>query len=65
MENKIRVLVVDDEPLARRGIRQLLESEKDFEIAGEAANGHANSASFVSRTLKNQRTTSFASYLCH
>ncbi len=39
MENKIRVLVVDDEPLARRGIRQLLESEKDFEIAGEAANG--------------------------
>ncbi len=39
MENKIRVLVVDDEPLARRGIRQLLETEKDFEIAGEAANG--------------------------
>ncbi len=39
MENKIRVLVVDDEPLARRGIRQLLESENDFEIVGEAANG--------------------------
>jgi len=39
MENKIRVLIVDDEPLARRGIRQLLETEKDFEIAGEAANG--------------------------
>jgi two-component system LytT family response regulator len=39
MENKIRVLLVDDEPLARRGIRQLLETEKDFEIAGEAVNG--------------------------
>jgi two-component system LytT family response regulator len=39
MENKIRVLIVDDEPLARRGVRQLLETEKDFEIAGEAANG--------------------------
>ena len=39
MENKIRVLIVDDEPLARRGIRQLLETEKDFEIAGEATNG--------------------------
>ncbi len=39
MGNKIRVLVVDDEPLARRGIRQLLEAEKDFEIVGEAANG--------------------------
>jgi two-component system LytT family response regulator len=40
MENKIRVLVVDDEPLARRGIRQLLRPEKDFVIVGEAANGH-------------------------
>lgn len=39
MSNKIRVLIVDDEPLARRGIRQLLETETDFEIAGEAANG--------------------------
>jgi two-component system LytT family response regulator len=39
MSSKIRVLIVDDEPLARRGIRQLLESETDFEIAGEAANG--------------------------
>ncbi len=39
MENKIRVLVVDDEPLARRGIRQLLDTEKDFVIAGEAVNG--------------------------
>jgi two-component system LytT family response regulator len=35
----IRVLIVDDEPLARRGIRRLLERETDFEIAGEAGNG--------------------------
>jgi two-component system LytT family response regulator len=39
MKSKIRVLIVDDEPLARRGICQLLESETDFEIAGEASNG--------------------------
>jgi len=39
MSNKIRVLVVDDEPLARRGIRQLLDSETDFEIVGECKNG--------------------------
>lgn len=39
MANKIKTLIVDDEPLARRGIRQLLESEIDFEIVGEAANG--------------------------
>lgn len=35
----IRVLIVDDELLARRGIRRLLERETDFEIAGEAGNG--------------------------
>ncbi len=35
----IRVLIVDDEPLARRGIRQLLESHAEFVVAGEARNG--------------------------
>ena len=39
MSNKIQVLIVDDEPLARRGIRQLLAKETDFVIAGEASNG--------------------------
>jgi two-component system LytT family response regulator len=39
MANKIKTLIVDDEPLARRGIRQLLESETDFEIVAEAGNG--------------------------
>lgn len=39
MSNKIRVLIVDDEPLARRGIGQLLEAETDFLIVGEASNG--------------------------
>jgi two-component system LytT family response regulator len=36
---KIRALLVDDEPIARRGIRQQLESETDIEIIGECANG--------------------------
>jgi two-component system LytT family response regulator len=35
----LRVLIVDDEPIARRGIRQLLASHGDIEIAGEARNG--------------------------
>ena len=35
----IRVLIVDDEPLAREGIRLLLESESDIEVIGEAADG--------------------------
>lgn len=36
----IRVLIVDDEPIARRGIRQLLAAHDDIEVAGEARNGH-------------------------
>jgi two-component system, LytTR family, response regulator len=37
----MRVLIVDDEPLARRGLRRLLESEPDVEIVGEASSGTA------------------------
>lgn len=36
---KLRVLIVDDEPLARERLRQLLESEADVEVVGEATNG--------------------------
>jgi two-component system LytT family response regulator len=35
----MRVVIVDDEPLARQGIRQLLASHADVEVAGEARNG--------------------------
>ncbi len=37
--NKIRTLIVDDEPLARERIRTLLQSEPDIEVVGECANG--------------------------
>ncbi|HEX6177226.1 MAG TPA: LytTR family DNA-binding domain-containing protein [Thermoanaerobaculia bacterium] len=37
----MRVLLVDDEPLARRGLRRLLEAEPDVKIAGEAGSGSA------------------------
>jgi two-component system LytT family response regulator len=36
---KIRALIVDDEPIARRGIRLHLESQPDVEIIGECVNG--------------------------
>ena len=36
---RIRVLIVDDEPLARDRTRQLLEEEPDVEIVGECASG--------------------------
>ena len=36
---EIRALIVDDEPLARRGIRQLLEREPDVVVVAEARDG--------------------------
>jgi two-component system, LytTR family, response regulator len=38
---KIRALIVDDEPIARRGIRLSLRGEKDVEIIGECGDGRA------------------------
>ncbi|MEW5927245.1 MAG: LytTR family DNA-binding domain-containing protein [Gemmatimonadota bacterium] len=37
--HKIRVLIVDDEPLARERLRGLLAAERDVEVAGECADG--------------------------
>lgn len=36
---EIRALIADDEPLARRGVRQLLEPHGDIRVVGEAGNG--------------------------
>ncbi len=35
----IRALIVDDEPLARRGVRQLLAAYPDIRVVGECGNG--------------------------
>lgn len=37
----IRALIVDDEPIARRGIRQRLRGEADLEVIGECGDGAA------------------------
>jgi two-component system, LytTR family, response regulator len=37
--DRIRAIIVDDEPLARRGVRQLLGSHRDVEVVAEARNG--------------------------
>jgi two-component system, LytTR family, response regulator len=39
MPGKIKVLIVDDEPLARDKIRGMLKGKEDIEIVGEAGNG--------------------------
>lgn len=38
-EKPIRVLLVDDHHLVRRGFRRMLEDEDDIEVAGEASDG--------------------------
>jgi len=36
---KIRVLVIDDHPLFRQGLRDVLRSESDVDLVGEGSNG--------------------------
>src|SRR5579863_6653520 len=38
-QSKIRVLVVDDHPLVRKGIESVLAVEDDLEMVGEAGDG--------------------------
>lgn len=35
----IRVVIADDQPLVRTGLRMILRAEEDIEVVGEAANG--------------------------
>ncbi len=39
MSERIRVLIVDDHALVRKGFRRMLEDEADFEVVGEAGDG--------------------------
>jgi len=39
MTESIQLLIVDDHPVVRDGLRDMLSSQPDFEVVGEAANG--------------------------
>src|SRR3972149_3474910 len=49
MSQPIRILIADDHPLFRTGLRSLLESVADTEVVGEAASG--TEAVELARTL--------------
>ena len=48
--DKIRLVIVDDHPVVRDGLRGMLESQPDFEVVGEASDGEA--AVRITKTLK-------------
>jgi DNA-binding NarL/FixJ family response regulator len=41
MRSSVRILIVDDHPIFRHGLRKLLDSEPDMEVVEEAADGVA------------------------
>lgn len=41
MKNEIKIVIADDHPIFRNGLRQLLETVPNFKIIGEADNGEA------------------------
>ncbi len=43
MSQAIRLLIADDHPVVRDGLRGIFEASGEFEVAGEAANGRDRS----------------------
>jgi DNA-binding NarL/FixJ family response regulator len=41
MKREIKLLIVDDHPVFRRGLRQIVEENSGFKVVGEAADGEA------------------------
>lgn len=39
MQNIIRVMIIDDHPLFRKGVSQIIADDPNFEVVGEAASG--------------------------
>jgi DNA-binding NarL/FixJ family response regulator len=40
-KRRIKILIVDDHAVVRSGLRTILETEPEFEVVGEAGDGHA------------------------
>ncbi|MHB1417491.1 MAG: response regulator [Chloroflexota bacterium] len=49
-EARISILIADDHPMVREGLRAFLETQDDFAVVGEAGNG-AEAVSFAERLI--------------
>lgn len=47
MADKIRLVIADDHPIVRQGLRQIIEREVDLEVLDEAGDGEAGLAAIV------------------
>ncbi len=60
-DSRHSILLVDDHPMMRRGMRQLLELEDDFVIVGEASDGEeALRLGFATRVCADPRAEALA-----
>src|SRR5215472_1720887 len=39
MSNPIRIVIADDHPIVRKGLRQVIEEQPDFQVVAEAGDG--------------------------
>jgi DNA-binding NarL/FixJ family response regulator len=39
MDDKVRIVIADDHPVSRHGLRQIIDMEPDLQVVGEAADG--------------------------
>jgi DNA-binding NarL/FixJ family response regulator len=44
MQEEIRLIIADDHPIVRKGLRQVIEEEPDLKVLGEAGDGEAGLA---------------------
>ena len=56
MENEIRVLIADDHPLLRRGLRQTIESDPMLKVVAEAGDGETALAQVQEMSLATRGT---------
>ncbi len=40
MKQEIRIIIADDHPIMRQGLKQIIEIEPHLKVVGEAANGN-------------------------